>query len=95
MEKEQLETILKCLNDLADGVYLAKRTKDRRKRDRAIREAYKDVADYATFIPLELKAIFDKQVGANSLNYQHADDISQCIEIVNKLIKEKDEIHDK
>lgn len=90
MEKEQLEVILKRLNDLADGVYLAQHTKDRRKRDKAICEAYNDIADYATFIPIELKAIFDKKVGANSLNYQHADDISQCIEIVKNLIREKD-----
>ena len=66
---------------------MAYNTKDKRRRDKAIREARNDIANYSAFIPYDIKEIFNNQVGANSLNFQHADDISQCIDILEELIK--------
>jgi hypothetical protein len=86
---EQLEIVHAKLDDLNTKYLLAYKTRDKRIRDKAIREARNDIANYSAFIPYELKEFFDNQVGANSLNFQHADDISQCIEIVEKLIKEE------
>ena len=68
---------------------MACNTRDGRRRNKAIREAKNDIANYSAFIPYDIKEIFDNLVGANSLNFQHADDISQCIDILEKLIKEE------
>ena len=68
---------------------MACNTRDKRRRDRAIRDARNDIANYSAFIPYDIKEIFNNQVGANSLNFQHADDISQCIEILEILIKKE------
>ena len=86
---EQLTTIHAKLDELYIGYLLAQNTKDKRRRDKAIREAKKDIADYSSYIPYDIKEIFDNQVGANSLNFQHADDISQCLDILKKLIKDE------
>ena len=72
---------------------MAYKTRDKRRRDKAIREARNDIANYSAFIPYDIKDIFNNQVGANSLNFQHADDICQCIDIMKKLInEEKDKV---
>ena len=68
---------------------MAKNTRDKRRRDKAIRDARNDISTYSAFIPYDIKEIFDSQVGANSLNFQHADDIGQCIDILKKLIMEE------
>ena len=83
---EQLTTVYSRLEELNTKYLLAKRTRDKRKRDKAIREAKSNIANYSEFIPLDIKEVFDNQVGANSLNFQHADDISQCMDILEKLI---------
>lgn len=88
---EQLTTVYSRLEELNTKYLLAKRTRDKRKRDKAIREAKSNIANYSEFIPLDIKEVFDNQVGANSLNFQHADDISQCMDILEKLIKEEKE----
>ncbi len=77
------------LEELYTRYLMAYNTKDKRIRDKVIREAKNEIANYSTFIPYEIKVIFNNQVGANSLNFQHADDISQCIDILDKLIKEE------
>ena len=84
---EQLEIIHARLDDLYTKYLMAYNTKDKRRRDKAIREARNDIANYSAFIPYDIKEIFNNQVGANSLNFQHADDISQCIDILEELIK--------
>ncbi len=68
---------------------MAKIIKDRRRQEKAIREAKNNIAKYSESIPDDIKDIFNNQVGANSLNYQHADDIDQCIELLKKLIQDE------
>ena len=86
---EQLEIVHAKLDELNTNYLMAYNTIDKRKREKAIREAKNNIDSYSRYIPDEIKEIFDDQVGANSLNFQHADDISQCIEILEKLIKEE------
>ena len=90
MDRDQLICILKRLNELYEDRLLAENTKDLRRRKKAILEVDKRIADYAKSLPLELKELFDKQVGANSLNIQHADDIGQCVDIVRELLRQMD-----
>lgn len=40
--------------------------------------------------PTEVMDHFIREVGANALNYQHADDISECISVLDSLIKEQE-----
>lgn len=68
---------------------MAYNTRDKRIRDKVIREARNDIANYSVLIPYGIKELFNEQVGANSLDYQHADDISECIDILKKLIKDE------
>ena len=82
---EQLTTIHERLDELNKKYLIARTTKDKRRREKAIREA-KKIEYFSAFIPYDIKKIFDDKVGANSLNFQHADDISQCIDILEQLI---------
>jgi hypothetical protein len=86
---EQLTTVYNRLEELNTKYLMAKNTRDKRRRDKAIRDARNDISSYSAFIPFEIKEIFDNKVGANSLNFQHADDIGQCIDILEKLIMEE------
>ncbi len=86
---ETLEIVYAKLSELNTNYLLAYKIKDKRKREKAIREAKNKIDCYSRSIPHEIKEIFDNRVGANSLNFQHTDDISQCIEILEKLIKEE------
>lgn len=86
---EQLEIVHAKLDELYTNYLMAYNTIVKRKREKAIREAKNNIDSYSRYIPDEIKEIFDDQVGANTLNFQHADDISQCIEILEKLIKEE------
>ena len=86
---EQLEIVHTKLDELNTNYLMAYNTKDKRRREKAMREARNNIDSYSSYIPYEIKEIFDNQVGANSLNFQHADDISQCIGILEKLIKEE------
>ena len=88
---EQLENVRTRLQELYENYLLAKNNIDKRRRTKAIREAEAAIERYSVCIPLEIKAIFDREVGANSLNAQHADDIGLCIEILDRLIKEEKE----
>ena len=86
---EQLEIVHAKLDELNTNYLMAYNTRDKRRREKAIRDVRNDIANYSTFIPYDIKEIFNDQVGANSLNFQHADDIRQCIDILEKLIKEE------
>ena len=86
---EQLTIAYTKLKELNTKYLMAQNTRDKRRRDKAIRDVRNDICSYSAFIPFEIKEIFDNQVGANSLNFQHTDDIGQCIEILEKLIKEE------
>ena len=89
MKAEQLQQTLNRLEELYEKRLLAKRIVNPQKCSEATSSVDKDIDNYAAFMPYELKEIFYKQVGANALNCQHADDISQCIDIVRGLLKEK------
>lgn len=86
---EQLRIVRARLEELNTRYLIACNTRDKRRRDKAIRDARNDIANYSAYIPYDIKEIFNNRVGANSLNFQHADDIGQCIEILEKLIKEE------
>lgn len=90
MTKELLLGIKSRLEDLYTGCYLALRTKDGRRREKNIRESRQAISDYSQTIPTEVMNIFYREVGVNALNYQHADDISECISILDKIIKTYD-----
>jgi len=66
---EQLTNVYTKLEDLYTKYLIAHNTRDKRRRDKAIREAKNDISSYSAFIPFEIKDIFDSQVGANSLNF--------------------------
>ena len=86
MTKELLLGIKSRLEDLYTGYYLALRTK----REKNIRESRQAISDYSQTIPTGVMNIFYREVGVNALNYQHADDISECISILDKIIKTYD-----
>lgn len=92
MEIEQLKAILSRLEELYEKRQLAKTIIKEKMRNKALSEVDKDIANYSAFFPYELKEIFNKEVGANSLNYSHADDISMCIDILRRIIKEKSNV---
>lgn len=87
MTKELLLGVKTRLDDLYTGYYLALRTKDGRRHEKYIREARQAISDYSQTIPTEVMNIFYGDVGANVLNYQHADDICECINVLDKMIK--------
>lgn len=90
MTKELLVSIRLRLDDLYTSYYLALRTKDGRRREKNIREARQAISDYSQTIPTEVMDVFYREVGANALNYQHADDITECIYLLDRMIKEYD-----
>ena len=90
MTKELLLGVKTKLEDLYTSYYIALRTKDGRSREKNIREARQAISDYSQTIPTEVMDVFNREVGANALNFQHADDISDCLTILDKLIKKYD-----
>lgn len=92
MEIEQLKAILSRLEELYEKRQLAKTIRNENRRNEALSEVDKDIANYSAFFPYELKEIFNKEVGPNFLNCQHADDISLCIDILKRIIKEKSNV---
>jgi hypothetical protein len=90
MKIENIIVIKAQLESLFDMFYIAQRTKDGRRREKNIREARQAISDYSQTIPTEVMDHFIREVGANALNYQHADDISECISVLDSLIKEQD-----
>ena len=92
MEKEQLQTVLDRLEILYEKLLLARNVKNERMRKKAEKDASKAIADYSRFLPFELQELFNKQVGPNSLNYQHADDVNLCIYILKELIQKRGDL---
>lgn len=76
MKKDNLIVMKAQLESLFE-FYIAQRTKDGRRRKKNIREARQAISDYSQTIPTEVMDHFIREVGANALNYQHADDISE------------------
>ena len=91
MKIDNLIVVNAQLGSLFDMFYIAQRTKEGRRSEKNIREARQAISDYSQTIPTEVMDHFIREVGANALNYQHADDISECISVLDSLIiKEKD-----
>lgn len=90
MKIDNLIVMKAQLESLCDMLCIAQRTKYGRRREKSIREASQAISDYSQTIPTEVMNHFIREVGANALNYQHADDISECISVLDSLIKEQD-----
>ena len=90
MTKELLLSIKLRLDDLYTKYHVALHTKDGRRREKNIREARQAISDYSQTIPTEVMICFIREVGVNALNYQHADDVSECINVLDRMIKEYD-----
>jgi hypothetical protein len=90
MTKELLLSIKLRLDDLYTKYYVALHTKDGRRREKNIREARQAISNYSQTIPTEVMTCFIREVGVNALNYQHADDVSECINVLDRMIKEYD-----
>ena len=89
MTKEELFSIKNRLEELYVALDSARRTRDGRKRDKAIRDARNAIHDYShLYMPSEVLAYLENVVGGNTLNYQHADDIGECICALNNEIKD-------
>lgn len=88
---EKLQTVKCRLEELSVALDTAKWTRDGRKRDKAIRDAKNAIHDYSRlYMPSDVLAYLENIVGANTLNYQHANDIGECIRALNMKIKECD-----
>lgn len=88
MKKSELESILNDLRELQRQLIFARMTKDRRSRDKNIREARIAISNYAYFLPDEVKCFLYDKVDVNAMSYQYAEgDISRCISEIEDWIK--------
>ena len=89
MEIDELLCIKKRLEELYTEWYIAKGWKDKRSREKKIREACSAISKYAMTLPPELLGLFDTKVAPAALNSQFAgDDIGPCIIVLEEKIKE-------
>lgn len=89
MEIEELLLIKKRLEELYTELYMAKGWKDRRSRERKIRDAYTAISEYAMTLSPEVLGLFDSKVAPAALNTQFAsEDIRPCIIVLEEKIKE-------
>ena len=87
MDKNEAEVILARLKDLRYDLQFAEMSKDRRSRDKKIRDARRAIADYAYFLPSDVKGFFYTEVDVNAMSYQYAEgDIGRCIMALEKWI---------
>lgn len=88
MNKRELEAVLKDLRKLQNNLLLANKTKDRRCRDKRIREAKLAISDYAHYLPEEVACILWNKVDVNPMSYQYAEnDIKRSITVIEEWIK--------
>ena len=96
MDKELLIEIKNKLDELYTEWYIAKGWKDRRSREKKIREACAAISKYAMTLPPEVLGLFDSKVAPAALNSQFAgDDIGPCITVLEEKIKELEDKKDK
>ena len=89
MEIEELLLIKKRLEELYTELYMAKGWKDRRSRERKIRDACTAISEYAMTLSPEVLGLFDRKVALDALNSQFAsEDIRPCIIVLEEKIKE-------
>lgn len=88
MNKELLIKIKNRLEDLHTKWYIAMSWKDKRSREKMIREASAAISRYADTLPPEVLGLFDTKVARAALNPQFAgDDIGPCIKVLEEEIK--------
>ena len=88
MNKELLIEIKNRLEELYTEWYIAKGWKDKRSRNKKIREASAAISRYAVTLPPEVLGLFDTKVACAALNPQFAgDDIGPCIKVLEEEIK--------
>ena len=96
MEIDELLLIKKRLEELYTEWYIAKGWKDRRNREKKIREACSAISKYAMTLSPEILGLFDTKVAPAALNSQFAgDDIGPCIIVLEEKIKELEDKKDK
>jgi len=88
--------IKKRLEELYTEWYIAKGWKDKRNREKKIREVCTAISEYAMTLPPEVLGLFDRKVAPAALNSQFAgEDIGPCIIVLENKIKELEEKKDK
>lgn len=88
MNKKELEAILRDLRNLQNNLLLAYMTKDRRCKDKRIREAKLAISDYAHYLPEEVACLLWNKVDVNPMSYQYAvSDINRSITVIEEWIK--------
>lgn len=91
MEKDTLLRIKMRLEELSAEWYTAVNWKDKRSRRKRMHDVSVAISDYADTLPPEILGLFDIEIERGALNAQFAgDDIGPCIEVLEKIIKEKD-----
>lgn len=89
MDADVLKMIIADLEELWSHFYLAKGTRDKRSREKNIREAKRAISDYASGLPSEVLGYLDTEVAPSALNYQWVeDDIGKCIKALKVWMKE-------
>ena len=88
MDIKQLKEILLRLTELEKDWFLAKNTKDNRKKEKRISHARNAIASYARCLPGEVIVFLEKNVGTNALHYQRVgDDISRSVKAIEGWIR--------
>lgn len=96
MEIDELLWIKKRLEELYTEWYIAKGWKDKRSREKKIREVCTAISKYAEKLPSEILGLFDSKVAPAALNSQFAgEDIGPCIIVLEDTIKELEDKRDK
>lgn len=84
MNRDYVKSVIVDLEELRAKLELAKRTKDGRSRDKNVREAKKEISNYANGLPSDILGFLDTEVDVSALSYQWADgDIGRCISALN------------
>ena len=92
MNNNYLKAVKTRLEELRNDLYIAEKTKDKRSREKRIREAKLAISDFANTFPNELQGTLNVRVGGNSLSYKWVEgDINRCIEVIQEMIEEAPE----
>ena len=80
MELVYLNIIISELEGLAEDLYYAKRTRDKRSLNKRVREAKTAIVAYVCSLPSEVQGFLNVKVNINALNYKWVDsDFEECI----------------
>lgn len=80
MEKEYLNIIISELEGLAEDLYSAKKTRDKRSLNKRVREAKTAIVAYVCSLPSEVQGFLNVKVDINAMNYKWVDsDFEECI----------------